>query len=202
MEHGNMQVRPGGTAYVSPEGIIHSTDGKYRWVYELDRWTDRAQWAAGVGKYALMGAVLGVLTLLLKVEGGWLTALTVFAGLSVLGPVFHGLDILTGGRSKCVLFAMDETMVSRQQVKGRASKEKVAHTVAAWVGGQSNPSLQFETPVETALSGVRAIVACRARGQFRLSGTSGRNRIRVEDAQFDFVLEQLKQFCPGTVQEG
>lgn len=201
MDKESARVRPGGTAYVSPEGIVHSTDGKYRWVYEVDRWTDGAQWAAGVGKYALIGAVLGVLTLLLKVEGGWLTALTVFAGLTALGPVLHGLDILTGGRSKCILFTMDEAMVSRQQVKGRADKDKVARTVAAWVGGQSNPALQFEPAVETALSGVRSIVAHRARGQFRLSSTSGRNCIRVEGAQFDFVLEQLKQFCPGTVQE-
>lgn len=201
MDSSNTRVRPGGTAYVSPEGIIHSTDGKYRWVYEVDRWIDGAQWAAGVGKYALMGAVLGVLTLLLKVEGGWLTALTVLVVLTALGLVLHGLDILTGGRTKCVLFTLDERMVSRQQVKGKADKEKVAHTVAAWVGGQSNPSLQFERPVETAFSGVRTIVAHRARGQFRLSGASGKNCICVEAAQFDFLLERLKQFCPGTVRE-
>ena len=190
MEQENVRVRPGGTAYVSPEGIVHSTDGKYRWAYEVDRWMDGSQWVAGVGKYALIGAVLGVLT-----------TFEVFVALTALGAVLHVWNILTEGRKRCVLFTMDEGMVSRQQVKGKADKEKVLHTVAAWVGGQSNPSLQFEQPVETVFSGVRRVVADRARGQFRLSGTSGKNRIDVEDAQFDFVLGQLKQVCPGKVQE-
>ena len=201
MEKETVSVRPGGTAYVSPEGIIHSTDGKYRWVCEIDRWTDCSEWVCDGWKFALAGVVLGVLTLLLKVEGGVLTAVKVFAVLTALGAVLHGWSVLTQGRKRCVLFTMDEDMVSRQQVKGKADKEKVAHTVSVWVGGQSNPSLRFETPVETAFSGVRTIVADRARGQFRLSGTSGRNRIRVEDAQFDFVLEQLKQCCPGKIRE-
>lgn len=190
MEQGNMRVRPGGTAYVSPEGIVHSTDGKYRWVHEQDRWTDAVAWAVGVGKYALIGAVAGALT-----------AVEVFVALTALGAVLHVWHILTEGRKRCVLFTLDGETVSRRQVKGKSDKDKVLHTVSVWVGGQSNPSLKFEHPVETALSGVRTIVADRARGQFRLSGTSGRNCIRVEDVQFDFVLEQLKQCCPGKVQE-
>ena len=201
MEKETVSVRPGGEAYVSPEGIIHSTDGKCRWVYEIDRWTDSTQWVAGVWKFALAGAVLGVLTLVWKAEGGVRTAVEVFAALTAFGAVRHIWDVLTQGRKRCVLFAMDEHTISCQQVKGKADKEKVAHTVSVWVGGQSNPSLRFETPVETALFGVRTVVADRTKGQFRLSGASGRNRIRVEGAQFDFVLERLKQYCPGKVQE-
>ncbi|MBE6972693.1 MAG: hypothetical protein E7440_02285 [Ruminococcaceae bacterium] len=34
MINGQSQVRPGGSPYVSPEGIIHGTDLKYRWAYE------------------------------------------------------------------------------------------------------------------------------------------------------------------------
>ena len=34
MINGESQVRPGGSPYVSPEGIIHGTDLKYRWAYE------------------------------------------------------------------------------------------------------------------------------------------------------------------------
>lgn len=201
MDGKTMQVRPGGTAYVSPEGIVHSTDGKYRWVYQLNRWTDRSQWLDGVKWYGIAGAVLGVLSLLWKVEGGVGTAIGLFLALTALGVVLYGLELLTGGKTKCLLFTMDEEMVSCQQVKGKADKDKVLHTVSVWVGGQSNPSLQFEKYVETAFFGVRSIVADRARGQFRLSGKSGRICIRVEGAQFDFVLEQMNKTCPGKVQE-
>ena len=34
MTNSQSHVRPGGSAYVSPEGIIHGTDEKYRWAYE------------------------------------------------------------------------------------------------------------------------------------------------------------------------
>lgn len=34
MNYEHSHVRPGGKAYVSPEGIVHSTDGKLRWARE------------------------------------------------------------------------------------------------------------------------------------------------------------------------
>jgi len=34
MNYEHSHVRPGGKAYVSPEGIVHGTDGKLRWACE------------------------------------------------------------------------------------------------------------------------------------------------------------------------
>lgn len=204
MDNMDHVARPGQKAYVSPEGIIWSTDGKLRWVCQLNKWADTTKLAAKMKKYVCVGAALGLVFALSDfgdgLNAGLLAALRFLPAFAACGALLallrYAMDCLSDGGSCCVLFAMDETMVRRQQVKGKADKDAVAHTVAVWAGGQSQPALRFEEPVETSLAGVRCIVADRAHSLLRVKGAAGTNRICVEGEQFDFVLDWLKKHCP------
>ena len=202
---GNVDMaRPGQKAYVSPEGIIWSTDGKLRWVCRLNKWEDTAKLAAKLKKYICAGVLLGIVPTLSDFGSGLSAGLVAVlrfvpafaACAALLALLRHALDCLSDGGSCCVLFTMDETVVRRQQVKGRADKEAVAHTVAVWAGGQSQPSLRFEKPTETHFAGVRCIMPDRERNLLRIKGVAGTNRICVDSEQFDFVLDWLKKHCP------
>lgn len=197
-------VMPGQKAYVSPEGIIRSTDGKLRWVCRLNRWADTTKLAAKLKKYICVGAILGIIPVLsdfgVGLSAGLSAALRFVPAFAACGALLallrHGADSLSNGGTCCVLFTMDETMVRRQQVKGKADRDAVAHTVAVWTGGQSQPSLRFEEPIESRFDSIKTIVPDRGRNLLRIKSRAGVNRICVEPGQFDVVLDWLGQHCP------
>ena len=196
--------RPGQKAYVSPEGIIHSTDGKYRWVYEENRWKDPYVLTALAGRLAGIGAGIGLVLLLFRLSEG--TASAILSGLplmlglaacgALVGLACHAGSALLQGGSCCTLYTMDETMVSRQQVDGRADKQKVVRVVSEWVGGQSYPELTFKKAEQARFDDVRSIRPNRKRSCIRLGGAYACDLIRAEPQQMDFLLEHLNVYCP------
>ena len=96
----------------------------------------------------------------------------------------------------CTLFTMDETSVSRRQVKGRANKDEVIHTFAVWVGGQSQPALRFKPPKSLDLSAVRHITVNRVRSLILLSRGWGRFTLSASPEQLDPILGFLRLHCP------
>jgi len=135
-------VRPGGSPYVSPEGIVCSTDGKLRWACET-------------------------------------------AGL----------------RRRCLLFTLDETRVSRSQVKGKATAAEVTHAFAVWVGGQSQPALRFDPPKTLELNAVTRIIVDRTRNVIRLKRGLGSFDLLLRAQQLDAITDFLRSCCPqATVQ--
>ncbi|MBO5339409.1 MAG: hypothetical protein J6A62_00190 [Oscillospiraceae bacterium] len=195
---------PGQKAHVSPEGIIWSTDGKLRWVCRLNKWADTSKLTAKLKKYFCVGVLLGIVPALSDfgdgLSAGLSAVLRFVPAFAVCGALLvllrHGMECLSDGGSCCVLVTMDETMIRRQQVKGKADRDAVAHTVAVWAGGQSQPSLRFEEPIESRFDSIKTIVPDRGRNLLRIKSGARVNRICVESEQFDFVLDWLKKHCP------
>lgn len=192
-------VRPGGKAYVSPEGIVYGTDGKLRWAVEFDqRKQPTVLWAA-LRKYVTLGAVVGLVLLL--VQGGigglmaLLVAMAVGAAAAGIAFVIHRME---NGPIVCLLFTLDEETVSRQQVKGKTDKEKVTRAFAEWVGGQSQPSLRVCGMQTARLDCVKEPVAEPARNRIRLRGARQVPVVYVEPQQLEPVLDRLRQSCAGT----
>lgn len=196
--------RPGGTSYVSPEGIIHCTDGKFRWVYELDQRKKPTILLSLLWKFMTVGAIAGLLILLLRLGShgtaalgvGLLLTLALTAAGALLSLGVFAAHLLQNGPALCLLFTMDADMVSRQQVKGKTNKEKVAHAIAAWVGGQSQPSLRFYDPYVSHFDAVTAIKADPHHHRIRVSGADGSNTVYAEPEQFPLVLDYLRAQCP------
>lgn len=194
-------VRPGGKAYVNPEGIIYGTDGKLRWAYQFDQRKKPTLLLAMLRKDVSLCVAVGVLILLLKISTDGLAALRsslpVLLGLIAVGALVavasFGLHLLQDGPLVCLLFTMDEHTLSCQQVKGRADKETVTHAFAAWVGGQSQPSLRVCGLRTVKLSDVTAVVADPGRQRIRLRGGKGLNTVFAEPQQIPVVLDYLQQ---------
>ena len=195
--------RPGGKAYVSPEGIIHCTDGKFRWVYAFDQRKKPTVLLSMLWKYMILCAIAGAILLTFRIRSNGVAALpaglAVIAVLVLLGGLvalgFFGAHLLQNGPFVCLLFTMDGEMISCQQVKGKTTPEKVAHAIAAWVGGQSQPSLRFYDPCASRFAGVRTIQSVRARHCIRLRGADGSTAIFADEIQFPLVLEYLQTNC-------
>lgn len=196
--------RPGGKSYVSPEVIIHCTDGKFRWVYELDQRKKPTILLSMLWKLMTVGAIAGVLVTLLRIGthgitvlwSGLLLALALMAAGALVSLGVFAAHLLQNGPALCLLFTMDADMVSRQQVKGKTDKEKVSHAIAAWVGGQSQPSLRFYAPYVSHFDAVTAIKADSHHHRIRVSGADGSNTVYAEPEQFQLVLDYLCAQCP------
>lgn len=107
---------------------------------------------------------------------------------------------LLGDSPRCLLFTLDETAISCQQVKGRVRKEEVTHAFAVWVGGQSQPALRFHAFEQVALAGVRRIIPNSAKNRIDLRGPGCRLRLYADSQQFNTVLEHLRGYCPQAAQ--
>lgn len=192
-------VRPGGKAYVSPEGIIYGTDGKLRWVYEFDQRKKPTVLLALLWKYVAVALVVGALFLRLPPEATIVTAIG--AQLALIGVaaaaalVVFGVHLLGNGPVVCLLFTMDEQTISCQQVKGKTDREKVTHAFAQWVGGQSQPSLRVCGLRMVRLDCVKKLAAHPERNRIRLGGVKRGLSIFAEPQQFQTVLDWLKRHC-------
>lgn len=189
--------RPGQTAYVSPEGIIYCTDGKFRWVYQIDQRKQPTVLLSLLWKLMGVGTMAGLLLLVVQMgSGGLLRGLLVTlalaaAGAAVAAAIF-AFRLLKNGPFQCLLFTADEAAVSCQLVKGKMTKEKVAHAIAAWVGGQSQPALRFHDASACSFDRVSTIRPDPAHHAIRL----GTLTVLAEDAAFPLVVDYFKRMCP------
>ena len=192
--------RPGQTAYVSPEGIIYCTDGKFRWVYEIDQRKHPTLLLSLLWKLTALGAGAGLLILMVRMgshghsiflSGLLLTAALMAAG-ALLSAAIFAFRLLKNGPCQCLLFTADEVGVSCQQVKGKTNKEKVTRAIAAWVGGQSQPALRFYDADTCRFDGVSTIRPDPKHHTIRM----GTLTVLAEEAPFPLVLDYFKRNCP------
>lgn len=194
-------VRPGGTSYVSPEGVIFCTDGKVRWVYEIDqRKRPTVLWGL-LGKYMNVCGAIGLLILLVQgctggvsaVLGGLPVALAVLGTGAVLAALSYTTHRMQNGPLVCKVFTLGADTVTCQQVKGKNDKEKVTHAFAVWVGGQSQPAVRVSSLREMRLGDVRGLAVHPTCGRIKLRGKKGVT-LYADPQQVPVVLGCLKEY--------
>ena len=189
--------RPGQTAHVSPEGIIYCTDGKFRWVYQIDQRKHPTLLLSLLWKLMAVGSMAGLLLLVVQMgRGGFLSGLLLTLALATAGAVIaaavFAFRLLKNGPFQCLLFTADEVTVSCQQVKGKMNKEKVSHAIAAWVGGQSQPALRFYDAATCRFDRVSTIRSDPGHHAIRI----GTLTVRADEDAFPLVLDYFKRKCP------
>ncbi|MBQ3556666.1 MAG: hypothetical protein IJA11_02585 [Oscillospiraceae bacterium] len=191
-------VRPGGTSHVSPEGLIYCTDGKLRWVYEIDQRKKPTVLLSLLWKYVAAALVVGAMFLRLPPDAGIFTI--VMAQLSLIGAaaalalVMFGVRLLENGRYICLVYTLDDQTASCQQVKGKTRKEKVTHAFAVWVGGQSQPAVRVCALREVRFDHVRVMEIKDSKQRIELRGKKNL-ALWLEPQQLQPVLNHLKVHC-------
>ena len=196
------------------EEVRLCTDGKYRWKYEVNMFTNPAILITVfkvflitiVGLFVVFGFFLYV------IHGDWqglwwmakgmFIALGVFFVLSVLGYLlvalmYHGKYI--------VLFEMDENEVVHTQVPAQFEKARKIGAITAFAGllshrpgvagaGLMSASRNSSTSL---LSNVRQVKPRRWMHLIKVNQLLNRNQVYVRKEDFDFVYDFIKSHCPN-----
>ena len=189
------------------------SDGKYRWVYEMNLLTNPTVfltvfkifffialfiWLV-VGLFADL--IHGDVQAFLNFGKVMLITLAVFAGLTLLGVLI--LAAIYGGKY-VVLFEMDEERIKHIQLPRQVRKAQVVGVIAAMAGiAAKNPAAIGAGTLAAGKSSstseyrkVRRVVPRRALHLIKVNQLFERNQIYVQKEDFDFVYEYIKSRCP------
>lgn len=184
-------------------------DGKYRWVYELDMMRNSAVLGT---LFKIFGFIFLGIWLVAAIAEGFsgfgqltLTLLLIFAGVSVLILLSYWIVAKMNGGKYCVLFTMDETGLMHTQLPRQYKKAQVAGWIAMLAGVLAgNPSAvgagilaATRNSLISNFSKVRTIQAVPRQNLIKVNSPLSKNQVYVDDAQFQFVLDFIRQHCPN-----
>ena len=206
------EIETADSSYRGPE-VRRCSDGKYRWVYELNMITNPVIfltvfkiffWIVFIG-WMVFGFFLYI------IHGDWKgfldmskAMLIVLAGIAVL--TFIGVVIVSalyGGRY-VVLFEMDDKQISHIQVSDQYKKAKKLGILTALVGiAAKKPSVagagmlaSGKNASTSVFKSVRRVKARRRLHLIKVDQLLDKNQVYVPDEDFDFVYEFIKSRCP------
>lgn len=189
-------------------------DGKYRWVYELNMFTNPviiltvAKVLGGVilGMWAFFGLILFVFSGdwdgLWGMTQGMLVALGVLAVLLI--PAYLIICWMYHGKY-VVLFEMDEQSVVHIQLPRQFKRAQALGLLTTLVGlaakrpsvagaGLLTASRQSST---STFKNVRKVKACPRRHLIKVNQLFEKNQVYAAPEDFDFVYEWIRSRCPG-----
>ena len=196
------------------ENITMCTDGKYRWVYELNLYKNPAI-IKEVGRVMLISLVIvlalifgfqmidGIGTFAEKLQfvaelAGILVAILLV--ITVLGYLLY--SYMMGG-TYCALFEMDENGVCNKAQEKHIKKAELisAITVIAGLAG-GRPGVigtgmlaSARTSMYTSFDDVRELEILPGQHLIRLNEKLSRNQVYAEDEDFTFVADYIRSRC-------
>ena len=191
--------------------IIEDGSGKYRWVYELPM----------LKSFFLLFEVWKVLLLAALIVGILLSVLVLIAGdglkdvlfsfemaglvlgiLLVLSIPAYWIVTKANNGKYTVLFEMDDSGIDHIQIK--TDKAKALDTLTIFVGLLAGARTTTAAGLLSASGGslysrfsnVKRIKADRKNNRILVDGKLIRNRVYIDDGNFDFVYEYIVRHCP------
>ncbi|NDL68371.1 zinc ribbon domain-containing protein [Anaerotalea alkaliphila] len=200
------------------DNILVGLDGKLRWVYEVNLWTDTTipllAWKvillASLAPTLLM-LVLGILEgsgeqilFAFKLYGYMAVGMTILLAISyylVFVPIIHG------GKYP-LIFEMDDQGVNHIQMQKGRKKAEALGFIGVLAGALAgNPTVAgagmlagARTSMYTPFRNVRSITAQRRRKVLRLRAGASENILYIHDGDFDHVLDHVRSRCPKRVE--
>ena len=196
------------------ENITMCTDGKYRWVYELNLYKNPAI-IKEVGRVILISLVIvlalifgfvmidGIGTFAEKLQyvaelAGILFA--IFLVITILGYLLY--SYMMGG-TYCALFEMDENGVCNKAQEKHIKKAELIGAITVIAGiASGRPGVvgtgmlaSARTSMYTRFDSVKELEILPKQHLIRLNETLNRNQVYAEDEDFAFVADFIKARC-------
>ena len=196
--------------YVS-KNVVLCTDGKYRWVYEMNLYKDLSiLWL--VAK-VIGGVILGLGFVFFLVElFGDHNYSFVLEMIGIMFGIFFVLIILgyllyaaMNGGKYCVVFTMDDKgILHEQQAKQAKKAELVADLLVlagALTGNLTSVGMGLtsarRTSMYTSFEGTKKLIGYAKKGKIKISAALDHNQIYCEEEDFNFVWNYIKSRCTG-----
>ena len=195
------------------DNIYLCSDGKYRWVYEVNLFTNPTIFLL-VWKI-LFFVILGVMAfmMLLDIFENNLSADLLLSRLRLLGYLELGMTVLAAisylvyaaimGGKYCAMFEMDENSITHKQMPKQAKKAELIAILTVLAGlasknittvGVGTSSARSEMTTE--FGSVRHVRVHRRHSLIKVNQLLGKNRVYVAEADYDFVLGYILQRVP------
>ncbi len=197
------------------KGVTLCNDGKYRWIYPLNMWTNPTILFLVYKIFIGIGIGIGILITILNWRHisweGWnklwdetwpvLVFIAVFAVI-----IFLGYAIVAGmyGGKYIILFTMDENGINHEQIPEQAKKARKLGMLTAGAGvaggNLSTTGLGISVAARTSMysdfKSVRSVTRGRWGNVIKIREILSNNQIYVRDEDFDFVYNYIKEHCP------
>lgn len=195
------------------QGIQLCDDGKYRWIYALNMWTNptilflvfKIFFWVFVGIWALM-------VIIMLCEDGWdgeafwgLTwPMMILMGVfTIIALIAYAIVAAMYGGKYTVLFEMDEKGINHCQIKEQARKARKMGLITAAAGlatgnlttagvGLMSAS---RTSMYSSFDKVRSVQRRKGRNLIKVNELLFKNQVYVRDEEFDFVYDYIKSHC-------
>ena len=201
------------------KNITMCSDGKYRWVYELDMYKSQAiikeVWRAILIAMVIVLAFMFVLNImdsdlmetLQFVAQAACILFGIFLVLSIIGYLIFSYMI---GGKYCVVFEMDEAGVNHKQHEKHVKKSQLIGAItvlAGAAGGGLNTECagvlsMARTSMYSAFDDVKEVEILPKQHLICLNETLNRNQVYADEEDFTFVADYIKARCRNAKVKG
>lgn len=189
--------------------ISRGHDGKYRWVYEMNLYTNptvlfvvlKIFFCICVGIWVFMNVIelfsSDVFWDAFLVNTKFFGIFTVFfLALCTLGYYIYAL--INGGKY-CVLFEMDDDGVLHKQMPQGVKKANLIGAITAMAGAATGNltttiigrNAAARTQMYTSFASVKSVEVFRRRNLIKVNAPLNYNQVYADDGDFDFVLNHI-----------
>ena len=193
------------------KNVVLCTDGKYRWVYELNLYRDLSIFWLILKIFGGIILGMGVIFFLVELFGdhnyGFVLEMVgimlgIFVVLSILGYLIYAA--MNGGKY-CVVFTMDDKGILHEQQAKQAKKAELVADLLVLAGALTGNLTQVgiglssarRTSMYTSFEGTKKLICNAKRGRIKINAALDHNQVYCEDADFNFVWNYIKSRCTG-----
>ena len=195
-------------------GPVFCADGKYRWIYELNMWTNPTilLLVCKIFFWIFVG-IWAFVTLITICDDGFdwdviwgntwpfLILMGVFAIIILLA--YSIVAAIYGGKY-IVLFEMDDKSITHRQIKEQVKKAAALGWITALTGARTgNLSMMglgiisaTRTSMTSNYQSVRSVQPYKNRNLIKVNERFHKNQVYVDNEHFDFVYEFIRSHCP------
>ncbi|MBR2834664.1 MAG: zinc-ribbon domain-containing protein [Coriobacteriales bacterium] len=207
---------PSGQLPPPPQGsaITLYPDGKYRWVYEYNLFTNPTIFFTIFKIFIGIVLALFLLMLVFEIINGDFSGDTVLDGLKSAGIALAIMLALTivgylvyaimQGGKYCVLFTMDVNGVEHKQLPKQYKKAQIVSALNVLLGiATGNPTeigvglLSARDSLSSDFGVVHSIRGSRRGHTIKVNEALNKNQVYVENQDYDFVLNFIRDHCPN-----